>query len=416
MRRSPLNRLAAVPVAVLAVALAVPAGALGSAQSGLRKSLATVMKQAPSPSGAYVRDAESGKRLFAWKQATPRILASNTKIFTVGTALGRHGPDGRLVTRVMIHAPLRGDGSINGNLFLVGAGDPAFGGRGYVRENYGLGGATAEKLADNLYDAGLRDLRGTVVGDESAFDTLRSGPSEGYGPDSDVGGPLSALAFNHGLTSSGYFQSHPAAYAADRVASALRRRGISVKNSARGGAAPDGSEELARVRSLPLARIAQLTAIPSDNYFAELLAKEVGGGTTAGGATAIRRFAKRRGASIKLADGSGLSRSNQAAPQEIVRFFDHEQDHAAEFDALYRALPIAGVNGTLSDRMRSGPAHHHCRAKTGTISGVSTLSGFCDSRGGSRLIFSILMNGVTSDDYAHSLQDRMAQSMAKYKG
>ena len=165
-----------------------------------------------------------------------------------------------------------------------------------------------------------------------------------------------------------------------------------------------------------MSRLAQLTALPSDNYFAELLAKEVGDGTTAGGATAIRRFAKRRGASIKLADGSGLSRSNQAAPQDVVRFLDHTQGEP-EFDALYKSLPIAGVNGTLSDRMRSGYAHHNCRAKTGTISGVSTLSGFCDSRGGSRLIFSILMNGIGYDyDGARSLQDRMAQAMAKYQG
>jgi D-alanyl-D-alanine carboxypeptidase/D-alanyl-D-alanine-endopeptidase (penicillin-binding protein 4) len=66
--------------------------------------------------------------------------------------------------------------------------------------------------------------------------------------------------------------------------------------------------------------------------------------------------------------------------------------------------------------MTSGPAHHHCHAKTGTLYGVSALSGYCDARGGSRLIFSILMNDQGSDSYAHSLQDRMAQSMANYKG
>jgi D-alanyl-D-alanine carboxypeptidase/D-alanyl-D-alanine-endopeptidase (penicillin-binding protein 4) len=272
-----------------------------------------------------------------------------------------------------------------------------------------------EKLARQLHDEGVRVVRGAVVGDETQFDTRRSGPAEGFAASGEVGGPLTALAYNHGLMSNGRFQRDPAVYAAQRLTDALRREGVEVRKSARRGTTPSGAAVLAGVRSLPMSRIAQLTAIPSDNWFAETLAKALGDGTTAGGARTIVRFARRHGGRVRLADGSGLSRSDQAAPQEVVRYLDHEQSEP-EFDALFSALPIAGVNGTLFDRMRSGPAHHRCHAKTGTLNGVSALSGYCRSRGGHTLIFSILMNGQSSIDHAHAVQDRMAQSIANYAG
>jgi serine-type D-Ala-D-Ala carboxypeptidase/endopeptidase (penicillin-binding protein 4) len=415
-RKSLSTRPTAALLAALALTLAAPAAAPASPESGLRKSLSRAMSHAGSYSGAYVRNAETGHRLFAVRRSTPRILASNTKLFTIGAALGRYGPDGTLVTRVLTGSPLdAATGIVDGNLYFVGGGDPVFGGGAYVRSAYGGRGATVEKLAKKLYDGGLRVVRGRVVGDESLYDSRRSGPAEGYAASGEVGGPLSALVFNHGLMSTGRFQTDPPSYAAGRLTDALQRLGVKVSKSARSGRAPSGAVELASIRSMAMSRIAQLTALPSDNFFAELLAKGLGDGTTAGGARSIVRFAHKRGAEVHLSDGSGLSRSNQAAPQDVVRFLDHERD-TPEFDALYSALPIAGVNGTLFDRMRSGPAHHHCRAKTGTLSGVSALSGYCESRGGSTLIFSILMNGQGSDSYAHSIQDKMAQSMAKYKG
>jgi serine-type D-Ala-D-Ala carboxypeptidase/endopeptidase (penicillin-binding protein 4) len=415
-RRSPPHRLIAALLAAVALAVGAPSAALASPESGLRKSLSRAMANAGPNAGAYVRDAESGHRLFAWARSTRRILASNTKIFTIGTALGRRGPDGTLVTRAAANGPLDPvTGTLDGSLYLIGGGDPTFGSRAYVRSEYGGGGATVEKLAKKLYDAGLRVVRGRVVGDESLFDSRRSGPAEGYAASAEVGGPLTALTYNHGLMSNGYFQKNPPSYTAGRLTDALQKLGVRVRKSAKSGRAPSDAVELARVRSLPMSRIAELTALPSDNFFAELLAKGLGDGTTAGGARTIVRFVKRRGAVIRLSDGSGLSRSDQAAPQEVVRFLDHEQEEP-EFPAFYSALPIAGVNGTLYNRMESGPAHHNCHAKTGTLTGVSALSGYCESRGGKTLIFSILMNGVSSDSYARSLQDKMAQSMANYKG
>ncbi|MFL5779917.1 MAG: D-alanyl-D-alanine carboxypeptidase/D-alanyl-D-alanine-endopeptidase [Thermoleophilaceae bacterium] len=394
---------------------ALPAPALASPESGLRKSLARLYDSAGPHASVYVRRASDHRKLFARKQGTPRILASNTKLMTVGAALDHYGADGRLVTRAVSGAKLDGGGKLQGNLYLVGGGDVTFGSRDFVRAEYGGGGATVEKLAQKLYDHGLRSVRGHVVGDESLYDSRRSGPAEGYAASAEVGGPLTALVYNHGLMSNGYFQRNPPAYAADRLAGALKHLGVKIGKGAKRGQAPSGADELAESKSLPMARIAELTAQPSDNFFAELLAKGLGDGTTAGGARAVERYAEERGADVHLSDGSGLSRSNKASPQELVRYLQHQMA-ADTFVDFFRALPTGGETGTLADRMESGPAHHHCHAKTGTLYGVSALSGYCDARGGSRLIFSILMNGVSSDDYAHSIQDRMARSMANYNG
>jgi D-alanyl-D-alanine carboxypeptidase/D-alanyl-D-alanine-endopeptidase (penicillin-binding protein 4) len=137
-------------------------------------------------------------------------------------------------------------------------------------------------------------------------------------------------------------------------------------------------------------------------------------GTTTTGAQAAAAFAKRLGTGVSMNDGSGLSRADRASPRQVVKLLDKMRNRT-EFDALYAALPIAGKDGTLDDRMRHTAARGRCRAKTGTLSNVSTLSGYCKARSGDLIEFSLLMNstGVTS---AHKVQDRMAAVMAAFTG
>jgi D-alanyl-D-alanine carboxypeptidase/D-alanyl-D-alanine-endopeptidase (penicillin-binding protein 4) len=85
------------------------------------------------------------------------------------------------------------------------------------------------------------------------------------------------------------------------------------------------------------------------------------------------------------------------------------------FTVFKAGLPIAGKDGTLKSRMRHGPARGNCRAKTGTVTGVSTLSGYCSARSGDTIVFSILMNGIGVAG-AHTLQDRMVEAIAGYNG
>jgi D-alanyl-D-alanine carboxypeptidase/D-alanyl-D-alanine-endopeptidase (penicillin-binding protein 4) len=164
-----------------------------------------------------------------------------------------------------------------------------------------------------------------------------------------------------------------------------------------------------------MSRLATITNRPSDNFFAEMLLKDVGfqvdgRGTTSGGARATVLFARRLGSRPRIADGSGLSRRNRASPRSVVRLLMgmHRRD---ESKAYATSLAVAGRNGTLRSRMRRGPARGKCRAKTGTISGVSTLSGYCRARSGDIYAFSFLMNRV-SPSGARRIQDRMAHAVA----
>jgi D-alanyl-D-alanine carboxypeptidase/D-alanyl-D-alanine-endopeptidase (penicillin-binding protein 4) len=126
------------------------------------------------------------------------------------------------------------------------------------------------------------------------------------------------------------------------------------------------------------------------------------------------KYARSLGVRVKLVDGSGLSRSDKAAPREVAELLDGLRDKPG-FSKLYKSLPIAGRDGTLASRMRSGPARGHCRAKTGTLTGVSALSGYCITRSHRMLAFSVLMNNANVYT-ARSIQDRIAQALAGWRG
>jgi D-alanyl-D-alanine carboxypeptidase/D-alanyl-D-alanine-endopeptidase (penicillin-binding protein 4) len=135
-------------------------------------------------------------------------------------------------------------------------------------------------------------------------------------------------------------------------------------------------------------------------------------GTTTRGARAAISFARTLGARARLVDGSGLDRLDQASPRDVSALLDRIRSRRW-FQQLYDALPIAGRDGTLHDRMRHGPARGRCHAKTGTLSNVSALSGYCQSRSGDTVVFSILMNGV-SPTSARNQQDKMAEALVRY--
>ena len=375
------------------------------------------MGQAGAAAGAFVLDGKNGDRLFTWNSNALLTLASNAKLFTTGAVLDKRGPNGRIVTRVLSRGKMKGPGILHGNLFLRGAGDPTFGDAGYVQASFG-GGGTVQTLAERLWKAGLREVRGAVIGDESKFDSLRGGPTSGYAASGYVGGPLSALAFDHGLDN-GHFQTNPPQFAADQFAAALGATRIRVDGGTRTGEAPSGARALAKVRSLPMKQIVRIMDLPSDNWDAEELAKGIVGGgeqgTTSRGAQLIGFYANGLGFHPRLSDGSGLSHSDVATPRDVARFLQKVRKRR-EGKALHDALPTAGVDGTLAGRMTSGPASGRCHAKTGTLTGVSALSGYCKTLGGHTLVFSILMNGVSDLGRAHALQDDMAQAIAGYQG
>jgi len=395
------------------------------------------MRAAGGASGAYAIDATHDRELFSWNSSSRRILASNTKLFTLSAALDRFGADATLPTRVYAGGPIDSAGVLNGNLYLRGGGDPTFGDTSFVRGHTG-GDATVENLAKAVADAGVTQVNGHVVGDESLFDSLRGGPDSGFGVSFYVG-PLSALSFDRGLANARgtAFQSNPPKFAAGKLDKALSKQGVRVRRSPGTGATPEGATLLGEVDSPPMGRLATLTAKESDNYFAEMLEKDLAAGpqpalpppppgqplpgfqappnpqgTTTKGARAAIGFAKTVGARARLVDGSGLARSDQASPRDVAALLDGIQTRPW-FAQLSSALPVAGRDGTLHDRMRHGAARGRCQAKTGTLSNVSALSGYCQARSGDTVVFSILMNRV-APFRARKQQDKIAEALVKY--
>jgi D-alanyl-D-alanine carboxypeptidase/D-alanyl-D-alanine-endopeptidase (penicillin-binding protein 4) len=409
---SRVRRILTMVCVLSALAAALPA----AASAGLAATLTGPMRAAGSQSGAYVLNATTGKAVFRYRPMTPRVLASNTKLFTTTAALARFGTAARLATEVRGTGTLDDQGTYSGNLYLIGGGDPTFGSTRFAKRAYG-GGGSVESLAARLQVVGVRKVTGRIYGDETRFDSLRGGPDSRFGVSPYVG-PLSALDYNRGLASENGrgFQADPPAFAAARLDAALAADGVSVRGAPRAGPTPPDAIPLVKSESPTMARMVRLTNKPSDNFFAEMLVKDLalqakGKGTTRAGARLAATFAKRLGGGPRsLVDGSGLSHADRASPYRVARLLQAMRGRD-EFSAFYDSLSIAGRDGTLRPRMRGGPARGRCRGKTGTLSGVSALSGYCTALSGDVYVFSILMNGVNTAG-ARGLQDRMVQAIA----
>jgi D-alanyl-D-alanine carboxypeptidase/D-alanyl-D-alanine-endopeptidase (penicillin-binding protein 4) len=363
-------------------------------------------------SGAYVMDAASRRVLFARKAGRPRILASNSKVFTTSTALGRFGPTGHLLTVALSSDPITDN--VSQGLYLRGGGDPT------------LTTAGISKLADRVRAAGVTTVQGPLRYDASFLDGLTGIPEHGITFESV--GRLSGLQIDNGSP------SDPAKTAAQRFRDALRKDGVSIGNSVIPSTTPPSAIEVANFASPTMASIVRDTNVPSNNYLAEMLLKDVGGGfgdsgSTAGGIAVVKGFAAQQGSRFAGENGSGLSRRNKASPKSVVKLLDSmievdektppsaQADQREQRDAWIDSLAVAGRTGTVAHRMRGSAARGRCHLKTGTLNGVSALSGYCFQGADDAehaVVFSLLMNR-TDVNRAHLVQDRMAALIARYR-
>jgi len=373
-----------------------------------------------SASGLMVVDAESGKTVCAAAPGRPRFLASNMKLFTTATVLSQLGPDTRVATKVFRDGKIDAQGVLHGSLYLQGGGDPALGTPSFYNGYLAGLGTNLLALTPQIKAAGITAVSGRLYADDTVFDRLRGVADSGYATSSYIG-PLSGLAFNSGFrgsTSSSGFATDPAKLAATKLAASLRAAGVDIPSRVALQPTPAYAERVGVVLSPSLDRIVDTTDVWSDNFFAEMLIKLLGarlgkGGTTAAGAAVVEDFARSRDSGVHAVDGSGLTRSNRASPRQVVNLLlAMRQDPAG--DDFIQDLALAGHEGTVDDRMHGTAAYGRCRTKTGTITGVSNLSGYCFNRSGRIMAFSILMNGVGSLSLAHLDQDRIAGAVAGY--
>lgn len=396
----PHRRLRSAVATALALALALPAGAQAVSRERLAAKAGKAMRKAGPRSGALIRDFTTGEVLFELRPGRDRIPASVEKLYTTAAALRRMGPRTRLNTDVVAAGTVDAEGRLDGDLFIRGGGDPT------------LGPSDIGALAGQVSSSGLTAVTGSVVGDESRFDARRGGSGWGYSP--WLGGSIGALALSRGSGKGG-----PGLSAARAFRSALRARGMRILGRTRTGQAPAEARRVGRVSSPTVAELARLINVPSDNFMAETLLKELGArfgrsGTTAAGAAVARRVATGFGATPRIVDGSGLSRSNATSPAEVMKLLVGMRSGPTS-TAFERSLAVAGQSGTLASRMRGTAAAGRCRAKTGTLSDVSTLAGLCRTASGDTVAFVLMMNGLPPDR-GRALQDTVVRGIARYDG
>ena len=175
---------------------------------------------------------------------------------------------------------------------------------------------------------------------------------------------------------------------------------------------------LAQVQSPTIAQLLGLTLPPSDNFFAETLLKDLGArfagaGTTAAGAAVVTQtIAALLGIHPHVVDGSGLSPADKTSPYQVAHLLV-ELASTPVGGVLRGDLAVAGRTGTLARRMRHTPAAGRCQGKTGTLTGVSNLVGYCQSSNGHLLAFAIFTDGIAIEA-AHTFQDHMAITIADY--
>jgi D-alanyl-D-alanine carboxypeptidase/D-alanyl-D-alanine-endopeptidase (penicillin-binding protein 4) len=370
-------------------------------------------------SGLLVVEAESGRVVCSRAASTQRPLASNMKLFTTSTALTRLGPEYRIPTNVFSDGHLDSDGVLHGSLYLQGGGDPTLGTPAFNDVFLGGFGSNLLALKPQILAAGIRAVTGRLYADDTIFDRLRGVAASGYATSSEIG-PLSGLDFDSGYTGphTTGFAAEPAKLAASTLARSLRGAGVSIPPKVALQATPAGSDKIGTIYSPPLTQVVNFTDVNSDNFFAEMLIKLLGakfgsGGTTAAGAAVVAKFARQMGSGVHAVDGSGLTRSGRASPQQVINLLLAMRGSPVGDDFI-QDLALAGEEGTVIERMHGTAAYGRCRTKTGTLTGVSNLSGYCFNRDGKVMAFSILMSGVADLELAHLEQDEIAAEVASY--
>src|SRR6266700_804982 len=424
--------------------------------------------------GLLIVDAESGETLYEQNADKYFVPASNMKLFSTAMALAKLGPEYRFRTTLETQGTISSEGVLNGDLALVGRGDPNLSNGKFpyeLKEEFdGPPEKALAELADALVAKGVKEISGDVIGDDSYFPRERY-PNGWeiddivweYGaaisaivvddntvaltltPGEHAGDPVQAAVTpatpdftvqNDVTTSAADVKSdltltrepgsnlvvvkgslparsaprklvlaveEPAQHAAASLKRLLEERGVKVSGAAKARhdrAEPGGDPAvLAEHVSVPLVDAVKLINKISQNLHAEMLLRTV---TRQSGVWAtpddlmkppadFYASAGIAAGDVIQTDASGLSRHDLVTPRALVALLSFAQKQPW-FVSYYASLPVAGTDGTLEDRMKNTPAAGRIHAKTGSVEHVRTLSGFAETPGGRRLIFSFLSN------------------------
>ena len=366
--------------------------------------------------GVLIVDPERRDTLYSRNAGKLFLPASNMKIVTAAVALKELGPEFRWKTTFAARGSVR-DSVLDGDLVVIGRGDPS------VSDT--LRGSAMNVMygfADSLAAHGIRRVTGALVSGGNAFPDSIYGESWGWDDLGEYyGAGTDELFFNEGMAPtfpkpgggldslfSGPSHDPDRSYL-NALALGLTRRGIAVG----GGVAPKSLDSLPRLEtlfvfsSLPLRDVLPAFLKPSQNQIGELLLKTIGLEKTGFGMAdsalpIVKKDLLEWGAEpdgFVLRDGSGLSPHDLLTPETIVRVLAMMRKDP-NFQLYYDAMPVAGVNGTIRNRMKGTSAQGNVHAKTGTLQHAISLSGYVTTADGDPLIFSVLCNNFTTPSSA----------------
>lgn len=312
--------------------------------------------------GIEVYAVRKGKVIYAQNSERRFLPGSCLKVISGLAALDQLGEDFCFETKLV---------SVGNKGFLVGSGDPSFG------------------FAD------LEELVLQFKGDELLIDSdVFEGPVMGPGWMWDEEPaywcvPMNGLNLEHNFIE-GRVVERPEVLAAVIAGGLMERRGMKVRVGL--GKAPQNGEVIAVHRSEPLGELLKVSLKDSDNLYPECIFRKLGGSWEKS-AEVVKGFLKERigldPEQLRIVDGSGLSRYNLITPHQMVEVLKGRQGSRV----FREALSVAGVDGTLRNRMRE----LYVSGKTGSMTGVSCLCGYLMTEKAGELIFAIFMNNYVKE-------------------
>jgi D-alanyl-D-alanine carboxypeptidase/D-alanyl-D-alanine-endopeptidase (penicillin-binding protein 4) len=353
---------------------------------------------------ADVLDASTGRQLYGLGAQDPAAPASTAKLLTAAAILSVHAPTDRITTTVR-----RGPG---GALVLVGGGDPTLSGAPAGKRPAYPGAARLADLATHLRGRTVR----RIVVDDSLF----TGPaiSPDWAPEdvpSDYASAITPVLADGGRAapSDAERSAEPDLAAGHELASLLGRPDLPVTR----GRVPLSAATLATVRSAPIGTLVEQMLQNSDNVLAECLGRQVAlaehqPASFRGAAAAIRAVLTEVGVDPGpgMRDASGLAAGDRISTATLAGVL-RTVASTPRLHAVLAALPVAGWSGTLAGRYRAGPARSAAgviRAKTGTLTAVSSLAGLVHDRSGRLLAFAFIADRAQSNALADAALDRLA--------
>lgn len=337
--------------------------------------------------GMMVYDLDADSAIYCHNERQLMRPASTMKLLTAITAIDKLGGSYQFKTDLCYTGEVT-DGTLSGNIYCVGGFDPRF----------NIDDMRA--FVESIRKMGVDTIRGTIYADKSMKDEAQYGEGWCWDDDNPILSPLLVGRKDVFI---------------DRFVQELREAGIVVDAFTGQGRKPDDAFCICR-RFHTIDQVLMRMLKESDNLYAESMFYQIGAASGNQPATAhsarsvMNRLIEKVGLDPKrynIADGSGLSLYNYVTAELEVRLLRYAFKNNNIYLHLHPSLPQAGTDGTLRKRMTSPFTQGNVYAKTGTLSGISSLAGYCTAANGHRLAFAIINQGLLHGRNGRSFQDRV---------